>query len=206
MIGESEMKKIYAVLVLALGFSLFIAGCKSAPTEEINATKEALSSVRNDDVSTYAPESLKAAVDAMSGALAEVQVQEQKFALTRDYKPSAAMLKSAKDLAEKAKTDAQVNKAKAKADAEAAVAALPAVIVEAEDLLKKAPKGKDTKADLEMMQGDLKIAQDASLEAQNAISGERYLDAIAKANTAKEKANGVIEQINAARQKVGKRS
>lgn len=206
MIGESEMKKIYAVLVLALGFSLLIAGCKSAPTEEINATKEALSSVRNDDVSTYAPESLKAAEDAMSSALAEVQVQDEKFALTRDYKQSATMLKSAKDLAEKAKTDAQVNKAKAKADAEAAVAALPAVIVEAENLLKTAPKGKDTKADLEMMQGDLKIAQDSSMEAQNAISGERYLDAIAKANTAKEKANSIIEQVNAARQKVGKRS
>ena len=141
----------------------------------------------------------------MNSALAEVQAQEQKFALSRDYKKSAEMLKSAKDLAEKAKNDAELSKAKAKADAEAAMAALPAMVSEAEAMLAKAPKGKDTKADLEMMQNDLKLAQEASAEAQDAISGERYLDAIAKANTAKEKATGIIEQVNAARQKLGRK-
>jgi hypothetical protein len=200
------MKNIHVVLVLALGFCLLTAGCSSAPTAEINATNEALKSAQTDDVSTYAPESLKAAEDAMNSALADVQTQEQKFALTRDYKQSAALLKSAKDMAEKAKNDAQVNKAKAKSDAEAAVAALPAIIAEAEGLLAKAPKGKDTKADLEIMKGDLKLAQEASVEAQNSISAERYLDAIAKANTAKDKATVIIEQVKDARQKVGKRS
>jgi len=194
------------VLILALGFCLLIAGCASAPTEEINATKNALSSVQNEEVSAYAPESLKSAEDAMSSALAEVQTQEEKFALTRDYKQAAALLKSAKDMAEKAKTDAQMNKAKAKAEAEAALAALPAMLGEADELLAKAPKGKDTKADLEIMQNDLKLAQEASLEAQDAVNAERYLDALAKVNTAKEKATVIIEQVKAARLKVGKRS
>ena len=200
------MKNIYAVLVLALGFCILTAGCASAPTAEIDATKQALNSIQNDNVSTYAPESLKAAQDAMNSALAEVQTQEKKFALTRDYKQSASMLKTAKDLAEKANNDAQVNKAKAKEDAEAAVAALPPMITEAEGLLAKAPKGKDTKADLQAMQDDLKLAKDASEEAQSSISSERYLDAIAKANTAKEKATAIIDQVKAARQKTGKRS
>ena len=89
------MKNIYAVLVLALGFCILTAGCASAPTAEIDATKQALNSIQNDNVSTYAPESLKAAQDAMNSALAEVQTQEKKFALTRDYKQSASMLKTA---------------------------------------------------------------------------------------------------------------
>jgi hypothetical protein len=52
-------------------------GCKSASTEEIKATTEALKSIQNDDVVTYAPQSLKAAEDALSTALAEVQTQDQ---------------------------------------------------------------------------------------------------------------------------------
>ncbi len=205
-IGELEMKNIFAVLILALGFSLLATGCSSAPTEEINATKEVLQSIQNDDVSSYAPESLAAAEDAMSKALAEVQTQDQKFTMFRDYKQSATLLKSAKDLADKAKNDAQANKIKAKADAEAAVAALPPILLEAAGLLAKAPKGKDTKADLEIMQSDLKLAEEAAMEANNAISAERYLDALAKANTAKEKAGLIIEQVKAAQQKVGRRS
>jgi len=204
--GELEMKSIYAVLVLALGSCLLMAGCASAPTEEIDATKNVISSIQNEEVSAYAPESLKSAEDAMNSALVEVQAQDEKFALTRDYKQAAALLKSAKDMAEKAKTDAQMNKAKTKAEAEAAVVALPAMLIEAEELLAKAPKGKDTKAELEIMKGDLQLAQDASVEAQNAISSERYLDALAKANTARDKATVIIEQVKAARQKTGKRS
>ncbi len=200
------MKKMFIALLLALAFSLVVIGCSSAPTEEINATTEVLKSIQsNDDVNTYASQSLKAAEDEMSAALAEVHAQDEKFALLRDYKQSAALLKSAKDFAETAKNDAQNNKAKAKTDAEAAIAALPAVIEEARTLLAKAPKGKDTKADLEAMQADLKLAEETATEANNAMSAERYKEAFAKVNTAKEKATAIIEQVKAAQEKLGKR-
>jgi hypothetical protein len=58
---------------------------------------------------------------------------------------------------------------------------------------------------LQAMQDDLKLAKDASEEAQSSISSERYLDAVARANTAKAKATAVIDQVKAARQKTGKR-
>ena len=192
-------------MILLTSLSLLAIGCKSASTEEIKATTEALKSIQNDDVVTYAPQSLKAAEDALSTALAEVQTQDQKFTLLRDYKKSTDLLKSAKDLSQKAENEAQVNKAKAKADAEATLATLPTMIIDAAQSLENAPKGKDTKADLEAMQVDLKLAQDAAMEAHDAISSEHYLEAIAKANTAKEKATGIIEQVKTAQQKRGRR-
>jgi hypothetical protein len=199
---EIEMKKTILAFSMVIGFSLLMAGCASAPTEEINATKAAVAAAQTDDVRTYAPESLKAAEDSMSKALAEVQTQDGKFGLSRDYKPASTMLKSAKDLAEKAKSDAQANKAKAKSDAESALAALPQMIEEAKKTLAKAPKGKDTKADLEAMQNDLKLAEESMNEAKASMSGEKYMDALTKANSAKEKASTVIIQVRAAQEKM----
>ena len=200
------MKKVIGVLLPIFGLIIILSGCSSAPKEEITATTDALKSIETADVNTYAPESLKAAQDEMNKALAEVKMQEEKFALTRDYKESVAMLKSTKELVEKAQSEAQANKAKAKADAETAIAELPLLLQEASELLAKAPKGKDTKADLEAMQNDLKLAEESAVEANTAMTAEKYIDALVKANTVKEKTSFIIEQVKSARQKLGRRS
>ena len=196
------MKNVLLAISLILGFGLVLAGCASAPTEEINATKAAIASIQTGDVKTYAPESLKAAEDGLNKALAAIQAQDGKFAMTRDYKQASAMLKSAKELVEKAKGDAQLAMTKAKADAEAAIAALPQMIEEAKKALAKAPKGKDTKADLEAMQNDLKLAEEALNEASTALSQSKYNDALAKADSAKSMASSIIDQIKKAQEKV----
>lgn len=200
------MKSKLLVISMILGLGLVFAGCASAPTEEINATKAALAAAQTDDVRTYAPESLQAAENELNKALAEVQTQDNKFALSRDYKQASALLKSAKDLAEKAKSDAEANKAKTKSDAEAVIASLPGMLDEAKKALAKAPKGKDTKADIEAMQNDLKLAEEALNGANQAMSQEKYKDALAQANSAKDKISGVMTQVQQAIEKVrGKR-
>ncbi len=204
-LGVDMKSKLLAISIL-LGLGLVFAGCASAPTEEINATKAALEAVRTDDVRTYAPDSLQAAEDELNKALAEVQTQDNKFALSRDYKQASALLKSAKDLAEKAKSDAEANKAKTKADAEAVIASLPGMLDEAKKALAKAPKGKDTKADIEAMQNDLKLAEEAINGANQAMSQEKFKDALTQANSAKDKISGVMTQVQQAIEKVrGKR-
>jgi hypothetical protein len=196
------MKNRSMLFFFILGCTLLFAGCASAPTAEIDATKAALAAVRTDDVQNYAPESLKAAEDELSKALAEVESQEGKFALSRDYKQASAMLKSAKDLAEKARNEAQANKIKAKADADAVLTALPQIVDEAKKALAKAPKGKYTRADLEAMQNDLKTAEETVAEANQAMSQERYKDALIKGNSARQKASAVIEQVKQAQEKI----
>jgi len=191
------MKKLSLVLAV-LGLSLGLAGCASAPTEEVNATRAAVEAIQNDDVTTYAPEGLQAAQDSLNKALAEIQAQDAKFALSRDYKAASEMLKSATDAAEKAKNDAQANKAQAKADAEALIASLPMTLEEANNVLAKAPRGKDTRADLEAMQNDLKLAEEALAEANSLMSQEKYKEALEKANSVKESAAAVTDQVQQA--------
>jgi multidrug efflux pump subunit AcrB len=196
------MKKNLLMFSLVLFCGLIFAGCSSAPTEEINATKAAVSAAQTDDVRDYAPESMAAAEDQMNKALAEVQTQDGKSMFSRNYKQASEMLKSAKDMAEKAQADAQANKTKSKAEAETAIAELPQLIEEARSALAKAPKGKDTKADIEAMQNDLKVAEESQNEAGQAMSQEKYKDALAKAASAKEKASSIIEQVKQAQEKI----
>lgn len=194
--------KLSVIVAFALAAALLLAGCASAPKEEIAATQTAIQAASTDDVRTYAPDSLKAAEDTFAKATAEVQTQDNKFALSRDYKAASDLLKQAKDEAAKAQTDAQANKAKAKADAESTIAGLGPEIDAAKKALATAPKGKDTKADLEAMQNDLKSAEEAATAASTAMSQEKYMDALAQANTAKTKANGIVEQVTAAKEKM----
>jgi hypothetical protein len=200
------MKKVTMRLVLVLAFSLAASllffACASAPKEEIAATQTGIQAAQTDDVRTYAEESLKDATDTMAKATAEVQTQDEKFALSRDYKAASDLLKQAKEKAAKAVTDAQANKAKAKADAEVLITSLTPMLADAKKALATAPRGKDTKAELEAMQSDLKSAEEALTAATEAMSQEKYKDALGQANTAKTKASGIIEQVNAAKAKL----
>ncbi len=199
------MNKTLLGLFLLPVCAMLLAGCGAPPAEEISATTEALQPVETTEIGAYSQETLKLAQEEMNKALAEVKVQDEKFALTRDYKQSVALLKSTKELVDRAKEEALANKVKAKAEAETAVAELPALLEEASALLAKAPKGKDTKADLEAMQNDLKLAQEAAAEAGDAMASEQYTVALGKAAAAKASASTIIEQVQNALQKLGRR-
>jgi hypothetical protein len=105
-------------------------------------------------------------------------------------------------LAAKAESDAQANKARAKADSETIIAGLTQLLADAKKALATAPRGKDTKAELEAMQNDLKAAEEASAAATQAMTQEKFNDALAQAKTAKDKADLIIQQVTAAKAKV----
>jgi hypothetical protein len=198
----SKTMRTSQILLFAIAAVLLFSACASAPKEEIEATKAAVTAAQSDEIRTYAPDSIKDAESTMEKALAEVQTQENKFAMSRDYKLASDLLKEAKDKAAKAATDAAANKTKARADAEATIAALGAQLDAAKKALATAPRGKDTKADLEMMQADFKAAEEAQAAAVQAMTAEKFLDALANASTARDKANGIVEQVEAAKAKM----
>jgi hypothetical protein len=194
--------RLSLLIAICIAASLSFVGCASAPTAEIDATKAAVTAAQTDDIRTYASDSLKTAEDTLAKATGEVQTQDGKSGFSRDYKAASELLKQAKDAAAKAQTDAQANKAKTKADAEALIAGLATQLADAKKALATAPKGKDTKAELEALQNDLKSADEAAAAASTAISQEKFMDALGQAKTAKAKADGVIEQVAAAKAKI----
>jgi len=168
-----------AVLVLA-----FMVGCAKPPQPAVDAANQAVEAAKAAEASDYAPDSLRAAEDAVASLNTELKAQEEKFALFRSYKKAEELAAAAKTAGEQAKTDADTNKEQAKQAATTAIEGLKTALADAKAMLEKAPRGKGTQADLEMMKADLAGVESAIAEAENSLNAGKYKDAQAKADAA----------------------
>lgn len=177
------MRKMLAILPLVLVLA-FMVGCAKPPQPAIDAANQAVEAAKAAEASDYAADSLKAAEDAVAALNTELKAQEEKFALFRSYKKAEELAASAKSAGEKAKTDADAGKEAAKQAATTAIEGLKTALADAKAMLDKAPKGKGTAADLEMMKADLAGVESGIAEAENALNAGKYKDAQAKADAA----------------------
>jgi len=143
----------------------------------------------------------------LSAAQAEVEQQNSKFALMRNYDRAAALLNSAVAAFNSAKDAAATNKETVKAEAEALIAQVTTKIEDAKKLMAKAPKGKEGKAALELIQGDINAVESGLSEAQTSLTGGDFLTARDKVQAAASKIDSVIGELESAiGKKMGARS
>ena len=187
-----------STVIMMICLAVLLASCASVPQADIDAAKAAVQAAKDAQADKYAAAALQSADDLINQINTEVETQNAKFALFRNYDKVKELINQAKAAGEKAKADAIAGKEAAKKDAEASLAAAQAAIVAAKEILPKAPKGKDTKAEIEAMTADVAGLDTAVTDVQAQISKEEFLDAAAKAKSIKEKADGVVAQVQAA--------
>lgn len=181
---------------------LVLVGCAKPPQAEIDEAKGAVQTAVSAEASDYAGDSLRAAQDAVAQLDQELKAQEEKFALFRSYKKASELAAAAKSAGEKAEADAKAGKEAARQAAESMMAEATTLLTEVKEMLDKAPKGKGTAADLEMMKSDLAGVESSLADAQNSFNAEKYLEAKSKIEAAMSGANGVksaLEQAMAAK-------
>ena len=178
----------FAVLALALA----AVACAKPPQADIDAAKAAMDDAQPSAEKWATPE-WQAAQSSMSAAQAEIDAQNQKW--IKNYDKAKELLAQAKADAEKAKTAAATNMETAKNEANTAVADATTALEAAKTAVAGAPKGKDTKADLALFQQDLDGLATTLSEAQTALQSEDYMTARDKANSVKEKATSISDQI-----------
>jgi hypothetical protein len=196
------MSRKYGLWVLFLALVISVAGCASPPKAEVDGAKTAVDKAATDGADQYAPESLKAAQDAQAALDTEMKAQEGKWMAS--YTKATELATAAKAAGEKASADAVAGKEKAKTDATAAIDEAKTMVADAEALLAKAPKGKGSAADIEAMKTDLATATTAITDAESAVGTGRFIDAKAKAESAKAAATTVktaVETAMAAKKK-----
>lgn len=190
------MRANVKMCVVVLGLAVAAAGCGAPPKADIDAAKAALDQATAAGAGEYAAQSLKAAQDAQAALDAELKAQEGKWFAS--YDKAKELAAAAKAAGEKAVADASAGKQQAKADATAAIDEAKSLLTEAQGLLDKAPKGKGSAADIEAMKGDLATAGTAITDAEAALTAERFVDAKAKAESAKATATTVKTAVEAA--------
>lgn len=194
------MKNIVKGLTLALALVLVFTSCAKQPTQMMDQAKAAIQSVIDAKGGIYAKDELNKLQGDLQAAMDAVTAQAKKF--FKKYGPAKEMLTKVIADADSVKALIPGRIAEAKAAAETAMNEAKTAMAEAAALLEKAPKGKGTKADIEAMKADLAGLDTAMADVTGALAAEDYFGAKDKAAVIKEKAAGIIEQINAAIAKV----
>lgn len=188
---------VFAVLVL-------LAGCSEAPVTEFDAGKKALEVAQQAEAELYAPAIYKEAMDSLNAASVEMQKQDGRFSLLRDYDQAKATIAAAQQLAARASSEAAVEKENMRLLDSALVVEIEALMVDAKAALAKAPKGKGTRLDLKVMQTDLDAAAAALTTATADYQAGNYLAARDKLQAVKSQVTRVRTDIDAAITKVTK--
>jgi len=186
---------VFALLALML---LVVVGCSKAPEVEMQAASAAIESARTAEADAYAPESFRVAQDSLNAAQAAKQEQDGKFALFRSYGDSKDMFVRAQALADKAAQDAATEKERVKEEVTVMMVDAKAAVDAATAAVDKAPKGKDTKAEIELIKADLAALTPMITDAEADFANGKFLSAKTKLENLTAQAQRIQDEVAAA--------
>ena len=141
--------------------------------------------------------------DTIQAAKAEKAAQDGRFSLFRSYGKAKALFEKSAALAATAKTNAEAEMARVREETRQLLAAVRVELDSTAAMLAKAPVGKDTKAELELMKQDMTAMQQMATEAQSAFDRNDFDTAKNRAQTIRDKSNAMKTQLEAAMAKKG---
>lgn len=192
--------------IVALALIMLVVGCSKAPEVQMKASEEAIQGAQLAEAEQYAPAVYRQALDSLNAAKAEVQKQDSKFSLFRKYGQAEQMLVSSQRLAEQAQTEAVAEKEQARLRDSVLIANVESLLATAKADLASAPKGKGTRAELELMKNELTAADTAYATAVSDYQAGKYLAAEAKLKAVESQVNRIRQEIETAKQKVSGKS
>ncbi len=189
------MRIKFFLTLLTVCMLAFVVGCAKAPQEAIDAANAALEAAKSAEADRYATAEYSAAKDSLDAANAEVEKQNSKFALFRNYGDASRILQSAVNAANAAASAAATNKEQVKAEAEQLMAQAQTAVTEAKGLMKRAPRGKEGRAALDLIQSDLSAVETQLSEAGSAMTSGDFLTARDKSKAALDKVNSIKDEL-----------
>lgn len=185
------MRKKFAFVLAALFVVALTTGCAKPPQAEIDGAKAALAAAEGVASGKWAPEAWDKAQQAMNAVNAELEAQNQKFALFRSYTKAKELVAAANTAAAEAQSAAVAGKEKAKNEAQGAIDAAKAAQGEASAEIatlegcKRFMRAKEAKKQMADMKAsfDGLVAQLAGIE--GAFASEDYFGAKAQAESLK---------------------
>jgi hypothetical protein len=177
---------------------ILLAGCGEAPVEQIAGTQDAIQKAKSAEAETYATDAYKMAADTLRAAMAAKEQADSKFKLLRSYKETERLAARAEVLANEAASQARAEKERMRGEVADLLSSTRNALDSAYVALKKAPQGKGSKAEIELMKSELAAAETALTGARTDFEAERFEPAKAKLEAAMDKARGISEEIAAA--------
>lgn len=173
------MKRLSAVL-LGASFVVWTAGCSQPPTAEIEAATAKVQAAGAEGT-TYAPDAYKAAQEAIAQLDAEVEAQNQKFAVTRSYARVSELAAAAGTAADRLQQAVNAEKERLRAEASRTAADAKSALGNATASLDKVPA-----TDAEAIKADVAAAEKSLGEVDALLAAGRLKEAQEKAAAARQ--------------------
>jgi hypothetical protein len=193
------MKRI--VIMLLAPVFLLVVGCSKAPSDKLVAAEKAVMEAKLAGADVYVPEDFAKLEGMLNNAKKEIEDQDAKFALFRDYGKTGETLAAVEAEAPKLIEETNKKKEAAKEDAVKAHEAAKNAVKKTQALVAKAPVGKD-RAAVEAIKNDARALNAMLNEVQMAMDTGDYLTAQAKAKAVQEKSQALTAEIKSAQGKV----
>lgn len=186
---------VMAGLAIMMGTTLLLMGCSSRPDSgEIEAVQAEIDRARQAEAEVWAPDELRAAEEALSGALNAISAQEGKW--FKSYDGARDLLSRAREEAGNAAEAAIAGKARARDDAEATIAAAEGVLGEARSRLDAAPAGRVSRADRAMFRDELEALPQQLEDARARLAEGKIKESLAGATAAESAAASLRDRID----------
>jgi len=180
-----------SVLLVTIVCSVVLStACSEPPQREINSAQAAIDAARAAGAEQYAPESFAAATTALQQSHEAVAQRDYRLALTRAV--------DASDRAQEATRQAADGRAKARAEAEAAIGATNAALLQLETRLKAAEAAHVPTRELAPARGAAKDAAATLQKARTSLSVGNYVEATAEVKGLQERIRSQIASVEQA--------
>lgn len=188
------MKKIFYVFSIVAA-TLIFTSCAKAPQAEIDAAKAALEQAKAAQADLYVEADFLAAQDSLNALMVEIEAQSSK--LFKNYGNAKEKLVVITTQATELVAKTEVRKEEIKTEVATAEAATLALIEDNNQLLAKAPKGKEGKEAIEAIKMDLTGITTSVGEVAGLLASGDLLGAQTKVNAAQQKATEINTELKA---------
>lgn len=188
-------------MALCAGVLLLAIGCSKKPETEIAAANTALTAAEATEAQEYAPAALQAARDTLTAAQQELAAQDAKMAIMRKYDRAKELYVTGARMAQEAATQAEMEKERIRAEVETQLVSARTAVDALIANIAAAPRGKDNKAELELMKAEAASLVTGLDEAATMQAAGKYLQAQSKVTAVTTRAGEIEAELAAATSK-----
>jgi hypothetical protein len=184
---------------------LLLVGCAEQPVLQLDAAIQAIEDARMSGAEDYAIEIFTEAESAYGQAKEELNQQQERLQLFRDYHPATTMLAKVLSNAEQAKMEAIDNKKEAKANAEVALAFARQNLQTVRSLLADSSIPVTDQGQFDQITQAFQATETLLAETESIMTEENFIGVMTTAHTVESFATRIQEHILSARQLATKR-
>ncbi|MDD2570727.1 MAG: hypothetical protein PHN30_04745 [Bacteroidales bacterium] len=185
------MKLLSGIVLMSL--ALVFSSCQKYPQAEVDQANAAIEAARVAEADVYAADEFTALKDSL--AMVINSVEKEKSKLFSNYKEELTKLTSTVEMATSVAEKAQTKKVEMKEEATAILTELVTIIDQNTKMIAKAPRGKEGKAALELIQNELTSVQTGMEEASAKLESGDVFNGINQAKAIKEKAVSIHTEL-----------